>query len=63
MYFLRQCILNCAGLVLFTVAIFLIQDGGQIPCRSVAIGTKFHMKLYITKYVGANFRAFVINIF
>ena len=30
---------------------------------SVAISTMFHMKVYITKYVGANFRAFVINKF
>ena len=25
--------------------------------------TKFNMKLYITKYMGAKFRDFVINIF
>ena len=30
---------------------------------SVVVGTKFHMKLYIAKYICANFRAFVINIF
>ena len=30
---------------------------------SVVISTKFNMKLYITKYMGAKFRAFVINIF
>ena len=30
---------------------------------SVVIGTKFDMKLYITKYMFANCRAFVINIF
>ena len=30
---------------------------------SIVIDTKFHMKLYITKYICANFRAFVINIF
>ena len=29
----------------------------------VVIRTKFNMKLYITKYMGAKFRAFVINIF
>ena len=29
---------------------------------SVVIGTKFHIKLYITKYMCANFRAFVISI-
>ena len=29
----------------------------------VVISTKFNMKLYITKYMGAKFRAFVINIF
>ena len=28
----------------------------------VVISTKFNMKLYITKYIGAKFRAFVINI-
>ena len=30
---------------------------------SIVVGTKLHMKLYITKYICANFRAFVINIF
>ena len=30
---------------------------------SVVIGTKFHIKLYITKYMCADFRAFVKNIF
>ena len=30
---------------------------------SIVVGTKFHMKPYITKYICANFRAFVINIF
>ena len=30
---------------------------------SIIVGTKFHMKLYITKYICANFRAFDINIF
>ena len=30
---------------------------------SVVIGTKLHMKLYITKCMCANFRAFVVNIF
>ena len=30
---------------------------------SVVIGNKLHMKLYITKYMFANFRAFVVNIF
>ena len=30
---------------------------------SVVIGTKFDIKLYITMYMCANFRAFVINIF
>ena len=30
---------------------------------SIVAGTKFHMKLYITKYICANFHAFVINIF
>ena len=29
----------------------------------VVIRTKFNMKLYITKYMGTKFRAFVINIF
>ena len=30
---------------------------------SIVVGTKFHMKQYITKYICANFRAFIINIF
>ena len=30
---------------------------------SVVIGTKFHIKLFITKYMCAHFRAFVISIF
>ena len=30
---------------------------------SIVVGTKFHVKLYNTKYICANFRAFVINIF
>ena len=30
---------------------------------SIVIVTKFHMKLYITKYICANFHAFVVNIF
>ena len=30
---------------------------------SVVIGTKFNMKLYITMYMGAIFRVFVINTF
>ena len=30
---------------------------------SVVISTKINMKLYITKYMGAKFRASVINIF
>ena len=30
---------------------------------SVVIGAKFHIKLYVTKYMCANFRAFVISIF
>ena len=30
---------------------------------SVLIGTKFHIKVYLTKYMCANFRAFVISIF
>ena len=29
----------------------------------IVISTKFNMKLYITKYMGAKFRAFVINTF
>ena len=29
---------------------------------SVVVGTKFHIKLYITKYMCANCRAFVISI-
>ena len=30
---------------------------------SVVIGIMFNMKLYITMYMGAKFRAFVINTF
>ena len=30
---------------------------------SIVNVTKFHMKLYITKYICANFHAFVVNIF
>ena len=30
---------------------------------SVVIGTKFHIKLYMTRYMCANVRAFVISIF
>ena len=30
---------------------------------SIVVGTMFHMKIYITKYICANVRAFVINIF
>ena len=30
---------------------------------SVVIGTKLPMKLYITKYMSVNFRAFVVNSF
>ena len=30
---------------------------------SIVVGTKFHMKLYITKYICPNFRAFFIDIF
>ena len=30
---------------------------------SIVVGTKFHMKLYITKYICANFRAFAIHLF
>ena len=30
---------------------------------SVVIGTKLYIKLYITKYMCANFRAFAISIF
>ena len=30
---------------------------------SVVIGTKFHIKLNITKYMCANFRDFVLSIF
>ena len=29
---------------------------------SVIIDTNLHMKVYITKYMCANFRAFVVNI-
>ena len=30
---------------------------------SIVIGSKFHMKEYITKYICNNFRVFGINIF
>ena len=30
---------------------------------SVVIGTKLHMELHITKYMCANVRAFVVNMF
>ena len=30
---------------------------------SVVIGSKFHVKQYITKYIFVNVRAFVISIF
>ena len=33
LYFIRQLIFNYASLVIFIVAIFLIKDGDQIPCR------------------------------
>ena len=54
--------LNYGSLVIFTVAIFL--NSRWLPdTMSVVIGTKFHIKLYITKYMYANFRAFDISIF
>ena len=61
-YFLRQYILNYGSLLIFTVAIFL-NSRWRPDTMSVVIGAKLHMKLYITKYMFANFRAFVVNIF
>ena len=62
LYFIRQCILNYASLVISTVAIFL---KFKMAARylTVVISTKFNMKLYITKYMDAKCRAVVINIF
>ena len=62
LYFLRQCILNYASLMISTVAIF-INSRWRPDTLQVVISTKFNMKLYITKYMDAKFRAFVINIF
>ena len=61
-FFLSQCILNYGSLVISTGAIFL-NSRWRPDITSVVISTKFNMKLYITKYMGATFRAFVINIF
>ena len=62
-YFLRQCIFNYASLVISTVAIFFQNSIWRLDTMPVVISTKFNMKLYNTKYMGAKFRAFVINIF
>ena len=61
-YFLHQYILNYGSFVIFTVAIFL-NSRWRPDTMFVVIGTKLHIKLYITKYMCANFRAFVISIF
>ena len=62
-FFLLHYILNYVRLEIFTMAIFVIQDGDQIgPTMSVVDGTKLHMKLYITKRMCANCRD-VANIF
>ena len=53
---------NYGSLVIFTVAIFL-NSRWRSDTMSVVIGTKFHVKLYITMYMFANFRAFVVSIF
>ena len=62
LYFLHQYILNHGSLVIFSVAIFF-NSRWRPDTMSIVIGTKFRMKLYITKYICANFLAFVINIF
>ena len=62
LYFLRQCILNYASLLISTVAIFL-NSRWWPDTMPVVNSTKFNMKLYLSKYMGAKFRAFVINIF
>ena len=54
--------LNHGSLVIFSVAIFL-NSRWRPDTMSIVIDTKVHMKLYITKYICANFRAFVVNIF
>ena len=61
-YFLHQYIWNYGSLVIFTVAIFL-NSSWRPDIMSVVIGTKFLIKLSITKYMCANLRAFVISIF
>ena len=61
-YFFHQYILNYGSLVIFTVAIFL-NSRWRPDNMSVVIGTKFHIKLYITKYMCANFRPFSTSIF
>ena len=61
-YFLHQYMLNHGSLVVFSVAIFL-NSRWRPDTTSLVVGAKFHMKLYIIKYICANFRAFVINIF
>ena len=61
-YFLHQYILNHGNLVVFSVAIFL-NSRWRPDTMSIVVRTMFHMKIYITKYICANFRAFVINIF
>ena len=60
--FLHQYILNYRSLVIFTVAI-LLNSRWRPDTMSVIIGTRFHGKLYITKYVCAGFRAFFIGVF
>ena len=61
-YFLHQYISNYGSLVIFTVAI-LLNSRWRPHTMSIVIGTKFHIKLYVTMYMFANFRAFVISIF
>ena len=42
---------------------FLLNSRWRPDAMSVVFGTKFNMKLYITMYMGAKFRAFVKNTF
>ena len=62
MYFRHQFILNYGSLVIVTVAI-LLNSRWWPDTMSVVIGTKFHVKQYITKYMFINVRAFVVSIF
>ena len=50
MYFLHQYILNHGNLVVFSVAIFL-NSRWRPDTLSIVVGTKFHMKLYISQSI------------